>query len=141
MGELCYIIFNLATTTKIRLGEIFNLERDCILEKYEQAGVIQYYSKGTGNQKIKLTLTIEKINLIDVFSTDNIEHTFKAFTTENELGMGAVLSCMRLILTGKGMGPAVFAIASLLGKDEVMNRYQNKIKFFTSLYENKKQVQ
>ena len=83
----------------------------------------------------------EKINLIDVFSTENIEHTFKAFTTENELGMGAVLPCMRLILTGKGMGPSVFAIASLLGKDEVMNRYQNKIKFFTSLYENKKQVQ
>ncbi|MDY8161901.1 tyrosine-type recombinase/integrase [Bacillus thuringiensis] len=65
MGELCYIIFNLATTTKIRFGEILNLERDCILEKYEQAGVIKYYSKGSGNQKIKVTLTIEKINLIE----------------------------------------------------------------------------
>ena len=31
--------------------------------------------------------------------------------------------------------------ASLLGKKEVMNRYQNKINFFTSLYKNKKQVQ
>ncbi|MBJ8054423.1 site-specific integrase [Bacillus cereus] len=65
MGELCYIIFNLATTTKLRLGEILNLERDCIVEKHEQAGVIQYHSKGTGNQKIKATLTIEKINLIE----------------------------------------------------------------------------
>ena len=65
----------------------------------------------------------------------------KAYITENELGMGAVLPCMRLILTGKGMGPSVFAIASLLGKEEVMTRYQNKINFFTSLYENKKQVQ
>ena len=82
--------------------------------------------------------TIEKINLIEDFSTENIEHTFKDYITENELGMGAVLPCMRLILTGKGMGPSVFAIASLLGKDEVMTRYQNKIKFFTSLYENKK---
>ena len=41
--------------------------------------------------------------------------------------MGAVLPCMRLILTGKGMGPSVFAIASLLGKEEVMSRYQEKI--------------
>ena len=40
---------------------------------------------------------------------------------------------MRLILTGKGMGPSVFAIASLLEKEEVMTRYQNKINFFTSL--------
>ena len=83
----------------------------------------------------------ERINLIKDFSTENIEHTFKAYITENELGMGAVLPCMRLILTGKGMGPSVFAIASLLGKEEVMTRYQNKINFFTSLYENKKQVQ
>ncbi|AZV41553.1 integrase [Peribacillus asahii] len=65
MGELCYIIFNLAATTKLRSGEILNLDRDCILEKSEQTGVIQYYSKVTGNQKIKLTLAIEKINLIE----------------------------------------------------------------------------
>lgn len=65
MGELCYIIFNLAVTTKLRLGEIFNLDRNCIIEKYEQAGVIQYYSKVTGNQKVKATLAIEKINLIE----------------------------------------------------------------------------
>ena len=80
--------------------------------------------------KNPLISLFEKINLIEDFSTENIEHIFKAFITENELGMGAVLPCMRLILTGKGMGPSVFAIASLLGKDEVMNRYQNKIKFF-----------
>ena len=61
-------------------------------------------------------------------STENIEHTFKAYITENGLGMGAVY-LMRLILTGKGMGPSVFAIASLLGKDEVMTRYQKKLNF------------
>ncbi|SDM41570.1 site-specific integrase [Bacillus sp. OK048] len=65
IGELCYIIFNLAATTKLRSGEILALERNCILEKFEQAGVIEYYSKVSGNQKIKLTIAIEKINLIE----------------------------------------------------------------------------
>jgi integrase len=65
IGELCYIIFNLATTTKLRLGEILALERNCILETSEQTGVIKYYSKVTGNQKIKLTLPIEKLKLIE----------------------------------------------------------------------------
>ncbi|TBX50322.1 site-specific integrase [Bacillus mycoides] len=65
IGELCYIIFNLAVTTKLRFGEILSLERDCIVEKHEQVGVIQYYSKVTGNQKVKLTLAIEKVNLIE----------------------------------------------------------------------------
>lgn len=65
IGELCYIIFNLATTTKLRSGEILSLERDSILEKHERTGVIQYHSKTSGNQKVKLTLAIEKINLIE----------------------------------------------------------------------------
>jgi integrase len=64
-GEICYIIFNLAATTKLRSGEILALERDCIKEKYEQAGVIKYHSKVSGNEKIKLTLGNEKINLIE----------------------------------------------------------------------------
>lgn len=65
IGELCYIIFCLAVTTRLRFGEILALERDSILEKSEQTGVIQYYSKTTGRQKIKVTLAMEKINLIE----------------------------------------------------------------------------
>ena len=65
IGELSYIIFNLAATTKLRSGEILSLERDCILEKFERTGVIQYHSKTSGDQKIRATLTIEKINLIE----------------------------------------------------------------------------
>ncbi|CAN7379597.1 tyrosine-type recombinase/integrase [Rossellomorea sp. LjRoot5] len=65
IGELNYIIFNLAATTKLRSGEILALERNCVLEKSERTGVIQYYSKTTGNQMICTTLTIEKINLIE----------------------------------------------------------------------------
>ena len=70
------------------------------------------------------------------FSSDSIENIFKNFITKREIGMGAVLPCMRLILTGKGMGPSVFAIASLLGKEEVMKRFNEKNSFFINLYVN-----
>ena len=70
------------------------------------------------------------------FSSDSIENIFKNFITKREIGMGAVLPCMRLILTGKGMGPSVFAIASLLGKEEVMKRFNEKNSFFINLYLN-----
>ena len=70
------------------------------------------------------------------FSSDSIENIFKNFITKREIGMGAVLPCMRLILTGKGMGPSVFAIASLLGKEEVMKRFNKKNSFFINLYLN-----
>ena len=82
-----------------------------------------------------------EINELEDFTTENIENTFKEFITKKEIGMGAVLPCMRLILTGKGMGPSVFAIASLLGKEEVMSRYQEKNQYFSHLFLAKKQVQ
>lgn len=82
-----------------------------------------------------------QINELEDFTTENIENTFKEFITKKEIGMGAVLPCMRLILTGKGMGPSVFAIASLLGKEEVMSRYQEKNQYFSHLFLAKKQAQ
>ena len=82
-----------------------------------------------------------QINELEDFTTENIENTFKEFITKKEIGMGAVLPCMRLILTGKGMGPSVFAIASLLGKEEVMSRYQEKNQYFSNLFLAKKQAQ
>ena len=82
-----------------------------------------------------------QINELEDFTTENIENTFKEFITKKEIGMGAVLPCMRLILTGKGMGPSVFAIASLLGKEEVMSRYQEKNQYFSNLFLTKKHAQ
>ena len=73
----------------------------------------------------------------EIFSAESIENTFKSFITEKEIGMGAALPCMRLILTGKGVGPSAFAIASLLGKEEVIKRFNEKNKFFIDLYESK----
>lgn len=64
-GELSYIIYNLAATTKLRPGEVINLERNCVVKKFEQTGVIEYYSKTSGSKKVEATLPIEKINLIE----------------------------------------------------------------------------
>jgi len=45
------------------------------------------------------------------------------FLENNGLGMGLVLPNFRLIVTGKGMGPSMFSIAELLGKKEVIDRF------------------
>ena len=48
--------------------------------------------------------------------------------------MGALLPCLRLILTGKGMGPSLFSIMELLGDKEVMDRFKEKSIFFETLF-------
>ena len=59
---------------------------------------------------------------IEDFSSEVIEVRFKTFLEEKELGFGAVFPNFRLLVTGQGMGPSMFAICELLGKDEVISR-------------------
>ena len=65
---------------------------------------------------------IVKFEGINDFSAENVEVAFKEYLTDNELGMGAVLPNFRVLVTGKGMGPSMFQIASILGKEETLNR-------------------
>jgi glutamyl-tRNA synthetase len=68
---------------------------------------------------------IEKFEGIEEFSTENVESAFKSYLSENELGMGAVLPNFRVLVTGKGMGPSMFQIASILGKSETLYRLRS----------------
>lgn len=67
----------------------------------------------------------EKFRTLTDFSASNIEMEFKAFLTEKNLGMGAVLPLFRVLVTGKAMGPSMFEVAELLGKEETLKRIEN----------------
>jgi glutamyl-tRNA synthetase len=56
------------------------------------------------------------------FNSENIETEFKAFLEKEELGFGAVLPGFRLLVTGAGMGPSMFDVCALLGKEETLDR-------------------
>ena len=56
------------------------------------------------------------------FEAAAIEVVFKTFLEREELGMGAVLPNLRLLVTGEGMGPSLFEIMALLGKEESLHR-------------------
>ncbi len=74
-----------------------------------------------------LTELAAKFESISDWSSENIETSFKSFLEEKELGMGAVLPNFRLAVTGKGMGPSMFEIAQLLGKEETLERIKEGI--------------
>lgn len=65
--ELMHIIFQLSITTKLRIGEIFSLERKCIIHRDEEKGygTLKYYSKTSyGDYKTEIFL-IKHIRLIE----------------------------------------------------------------------------
>ena len=69
----------------------------------------------------------DKLSVLSDFSSENIEVEFKKYLEENELGMGRLLPAFRVCLTGLGMGPSLFDIASLLGKEETIRRMETAL--------------
>jgi len=69
----------------------------------------------------------DKLSVLSVFSSENIEVEFKKYLEENELGMGRLLPAFRVCITGLGMGPSLFDIASLLGKEETIKRMETAL--------------
>jgi glutamyl-tRNA synthetase len=74
-----------------------------------------------------MTEWVSEVEGIETFDAANIETTFKSFLEARELGIGRVLPLFRLLVTGKGMGPSMFEIASILGKEETLNRMKSGI--------------
>lgn len=56
------------------------------------------------------------------FTAANTEASFKNYLSDNELGFGKVGPGFRLALTGKGMGPSLFEICAILGKEQSLKR-------------------
>jgi glutamyl-tRNA synthetase len=78
-------------------------------------------------EELKATL-----NDLESFKSQVIEDAFKAFIENRGLGFGAVLPNFRLLVTGQGMGPSMFEICELLGKEEVYRRMNSGLEKFAN---------
>tara|TARA_B100001094_G_C18169724_1_gene794356 strand:+ start:605 stop:2128 length:1524 start_codon:yes stop_codon:yes gene_type:complete len=61
------------------------------------------------------------------FNSKNIEKEFKIFLEENKIGIGKLLPAFRLSLTGVAIGPSLFNIVELLGKEETIARMERAL--------------
>lgn len=64
---------------------------------------------------------------ISDYTSATIETTVKDWLNANEIGMGKVMQPFRLSLVGKMMGPHLFDIVEILGKDETIQRINKAI--------------
>ena len=88
---------------------------------YDEKTIRKKWKEDTPRFLSELKIRLEKIS---DFSSINIEIEFKKYLEDNDLGMGRLLPAFRLALTGVGMGPSLFDIASLLGKTETIKRME-----------------
>tara|TARA_A200000113_G_scaffold94021_1_gene84054 strand:+ start:984 stop:2498 length:1515 start_codon:yes stop_codon:yes gene_type:complete len=74
-----------------------------------------------------LNSIVDLFSSMSDFSAEKIEAQFKSHLEKNQWGLGMVLPTFRLSVTGLSMGPSMFAISALLGKDEVIRRIKTAI--------------
>ena len=91
---------------------------------YDEKTIRKKWKEATPKYMTELKYRIEEIS---DFNSENIEKEFKSYLEENELGMGKLLPAFRVSLTGLGMGPSLFDIASLLGKEETIKRMETAL--------------
>ncbi|NEN22122.1 glutamate--tRNA ligase [Cryomorpha ignava] len=106
---------------EIVTGGIYLFEKP---ETYDEKTVSKKWKEDTPDRMRSLMGDFEKI---ENFDSSEIEVVFKAFLERESLGMGAVLPNLRLLVTGEGMGPSLFEIMALLGKEESLDRMKTGI--------------
>ncbi|RLD22959.1 MAG: glutamate--tRNA ligase [Bacteroidetes bacterium] len=94
-------------------------------ESYDEKTIRKKWKERTPGIMVDL---IGVLQGIEDFNAENVENEFKVFLEKKELGFGAVLPNFRVLVTGMGMGPSMFVISELLGKDEVISRIETGLK-------------
>ncbi len=64
----------------------------------------------------------EKLQQSNSFDANTLEQLFQETAEENEAGTGKFMQPFRLILSGQASGPALFQVAEILGREEVLER-------------------
>ncbi len=76
-----------------------------------------------------LSELMDILNKTTSFKAQDLEVVVKEWIAQKEMGIGKVMQPLRISLVGAMKGPDVFAIAELLGKEEVLNRIASAIAF------------
>ena len=64
---------------------------------------------------------------LEYFEEPDLETAVKAWLEEKQIGMGQIMNVWRLVSVGSNAGPAMFQIASILGKEETIKRIHKGI--------------
>jgi len=81
----------------------------------------------------KITLIADDLSNIDNFNADNIEEAIRRRAEEWEWSAGKIIHPLRLALTGVSSSPGLFEVIEVLGKETVIKRLRNAVRFIKRL--------
>lgn len=92
--------------------------------EYDEQAVKKRWKEDTGLQLTEIATLFESV---ENWKADSIKESFSAFMNEKGWGFGAIMNPLRLCLVGGNVGPDLFVICELLGKDETVSRIKTAV--------------
>ncbi|WP_340112081.1 glutamate--tRNA ligase [Maribellus mangrovi] len=93
-------------------------------EEYDAKTVKKRWKEDTSDKLKEISIVFESV---ENWNADDIKEAFSAFMNEKEWGFGMIMNPLRLSLVGGNMGPDLFVICELLGKDETVSRINTAV--------------
>lgn len=93
-------------------------------ESYDAKAVKKQWKEETPQY---LTQLIDKLETIDNWKAEEIQHATKTYITNLEIGFGKVMAPLRISLVGSLSGVDIFIIMEIIGKTEAIHRIKNAI--------------
>jgi glutamyl-tRNA synthetase len=119
LAEVCRLMKERATFIQdIPVEGAYLLNRPTV---YDQNTIDKKWKEDTTSIMQEWYVSLTNASLWEAVA---LEEQFKAFITEKNMGIGAVLPNFRLLITGAAMGPSMFEVIVLLGKDETLQRME-----------------
>lgn len=111
------------TLTEVAKAAAYFFETDF---SYEEKGVTKYFQPERAGI---LQAAREKLEKTEPFTLENVETAYRELSGELGIKTAELFHPTRLALTGRTMGPGLFEIMVVLGKEECLRRLERAISF------------
>ena len=95
---------------------------------YNQEGVARHF---TAENKPRLTAVREALSVLEKFDAATIEATLKSTAAKLGVKVGGIVHPTRLAVTGSNVGPSLYHLLEVLGKDKVVARIDRALHIVT----------
>ena len=94
---------------------------------YNPQGVAKHF---TAENRPRLKAAREAFSALEKFDADNIELTLKRTASKLGVKVGAIVHSTRLAVTGSNVGPSLYHLLEVLGKQKVLTRIDRALATF-----------
>lgn len=98
-------------------------------EEFDQKGMEKFWQDPA--QADKFVQLIERLNILENFTADNVERILRALALEWEISAAGIIHPTRLAITGRTVSPGLFEIMEMLGKKAVIARLKKVVEYLT----------